>query len=354
MIPRNTATRLYSITSPFPLTCIRNRSILLRLFTSTQNTTTNNNDNKNNPNNYKKENIPIAEECLPSECTQHEIAQALQEHYKWRTPVILRNVMSDSKACQKWNDLDYLKMAVGESTYCEVEMGYGYNDVNMTKPRIPFEEYIQYIQLFEKLYGKHERRNDDNNENNHAPSSKSTKIKPEEMVYLAQNEIFKGLQSDFITPHLCSDAAYGIGAGSIHHTMIWFGPHGTISPLHYDPLDNLLMQMVGSKRVLLYPPYNAHHYSQSDHDNYNNSSDGHEDNNGEIQDWYYAGTNHQQYNTSPIDVEHPDYELFPQFKNAPPALEGILGVGDILYIPKKWWHHVCSLETSISVNTWWR
>ena len=29
-----------------------------------------------------------------------------------------------------------------------------------------------------------------------------------------------------------------------------------------------------------------------------------------------------------------------------------LAPGDVLFVPKKWWHYVQSLDTSISINTW--
>ena len=29
-----------------------------------------------------------------------------------------------------------------------------------------------------------------------------------------------------------------------------------------------------------------------------------------------------------------------------------LDPGDVLFVPKKWWHYVQSLDTSISINTW--
>jgi lysine-specific demethylase 8 len=54
-------------------------------------------------------------------------------------------------------------------------------------------------------------------------------------------------------------------------------------------------------------------------------------------------------------VEDPDYTTFPTFREAPPAiLCPSLNPGDALYIPAKWWHHVRSLDTSASVNVWWR
>jgi ribosomal protein L16 Arg81 hydroxylase len=30
-----------------------------------------------------------------------------------------------------------------------------------------------------------------------------------------------------------------------------------------------------------------------------------------------------------------------------------LGPGDVIYIPRGWWHHVRTLDLSISVNFWW-
>jgi len=57
--------------------------------------------------------------------------------------------------------------------------------------------------------------------------------------------------------------------------------------------------------------------------------------------------------TSLVDAENPDHELFPLFASAP-YLECILQKGEVLYMPPRWWHYVRSLSLSFSVSFWWR
>lgn len=54
---------------------------------------------------------------------------------------------------------------------------------------------------------------------------------------------------------------------------------------------------------------------------------------------------------SQVNVKKPDTTTFHLFKNSHPHVV-ILEPGDVLYVPRHWWHFVESLETSISINTW--
>jgi len=49
-----------------------------------------------------------------------------------------------------------------------------------------------------------------------------------------------------------------------------------------------------------------------------------------------------------IDAFDPDYEKFPFFKTVEPLVVELCP-GDVLYIPKGWWHQVKSLDSTISI-----
>lgn len=106
----------------------------------------------------------------------------------------------------------------------------------------------------------------------------------------------------------------------------WFGPKGTVSPLHFDPKHNLLCQVVGTKKLILYPEKDT--------------------------PFLYPHDSTLLFNTSQVDVENPDLDSFPEFEKASKK-ECLLRPGDVLYIPPKYWHHVRALENSFSVSFWW-
>ena len=274
---------------------------------------------------------PINTELLSSKSTQTEIANALRPHFEAQSPVLLKSPNVNSDALHSWESLEYLRKTVGDDEPCLVEIGGSYSNSNVERPEIMFGDYIQYMTMFQELYGDGAVADDD--------------PKANELVYLAQNDLFSPLHKDFQLPELCSNASFNVGNGSLYSTMLWFGPRGCISPLHFDPLDNLLMQFVGRKRVILFPRTDGVVSGEDEKS---------------LSTWHYAGHDGQQYNTSPVDIANPDIEKYPLFAEAPDGIECLLEPGDILYIPEKWWHHVTSLETAksvqycVSVNAWWR
>lgn len=144
--------------------------------------------------------------------------------------------------------------------------------------------------------------------------------------YLAQHQLFDQipeLKDDIRLPDYCC-----LGEGDEEDITVnaWFGPGGTVSPLHQDPQQNFLAQVVGSKYIRLYSPEDT----------------------GKL----YPHQSQLLHNTSQVEVENPDAERFPEFAKAP-YLECVLQPGDVLFIPVRHWHYVRSLELSFSVSFWW-
>jgi [protein]-arginine 3-hydroxylase / protease len=107
----------------------------------------------------------------------------------------------------------------------------------------------------------------------------------------------------------------------------WLGPAGIVTPIHFDSAHNLLVQIYGRKKLLLVQPQQSKLL-------------------------YYPSLNLGHVNYSPVDVESPDFERFPRFRDATPV-ELELAPGEVLFIPVRWWHYARALEQTISLNFWW-
>lgn len=142
--------------------------------------------------------------------------------------------------------------------------------------------------------------------------------------YLAQHQLFDQipeLMDDISVPEYCS-----LGDNLDPDINAWFGPKGTISPLHQDPKSNLLCQVKGSKYVML---------SSTDMSPYLYPNEG------------------ILSNTSQIDAESINLQKFPLAARAK-FTHAFLRPGEMLFIPAKHWHYVRSLDVSFSVSFWWK
>jgi len=103
------------------------------------------------------------------------------------------------------------------------------------------------------------------------------------------------------------------------HSSFWFGPAGTVTPLHHDTLMLFHTQVVGRKRWRFVSPlewsrvYNLRHVF------------------------------------SEVDLERPDPARFPAFESAT-VLDVVVEPGETMFLPLGWWHQVSSLDVSLSFS----
>jgi hypothetical protein len=179
-------------------------------------------------------------------------------------------------------------------------------------------------------------------------------VPPASVAYLAQHGLFEQL------PELAEDIDIPLYAGAeVGSVNAWFGTAGTTTRLHYDSYENLLTQVVGYKYVRMYAPADRKHLYAITKGAAGGGpvSAGAEAELGASAAAAApaaaadAAATTGQENVSAVDVEAPDLGRFPLFAHATPH-EAVLGPGDMLYIPRGWWHYVRSLTPSMSINFW--
>ncbi|KAF9052666.1 hypothetical protein BJ165DRAFT_1441799 [Panaeolus papilionaceus] len=241
---------------------------------------------------------------------------SFQNHHS-KGPFVLNGFAAEWPALTTrcWNSLKYLRSVAGPGRIVPVEVGRDYRRDDWSQQLMSWDTFLR-----------------------------SLKDSRSDSFYLAQHNLFKqfpALRDDISIPHYVYVGVAGAEADSevAQHTVdgallnIWFGPKGAMSPAHTDPYSNFYVQISGYKTVWLAPPSVSSFMSSTQ--------------NGTVPT--------QLANTSEIDVfsenlhiEQPDYVS----RILPLSMTCVLQPGDMLFIPKRWWHAMRSESTSISVSMW--
>jgi hypothetical protein len=222
-------------------------------------------------------------------------AEFLERYYAANRPVILTGLLASSRALARWTP-EFLQRTCGEMMV-EIMAGrdqdarYEVNSVRH-KQIVKFASYIRMV-----IDGG-----------------------PSNDYYLVANNGFLGRpEAKPLIDDLWTFPEYLDPKKAEGQVFFWFGPRGTVTPLHHDIMNVFMAQIYGNKRLLLVAPDQTHLV-------YN-----------------HIGV------YSEVNPETPDFDRYPRFRQAQ-VISAEIGPGDVIFLPVGWWHHVRSLSTSITVS----
>ncbi|KAK3020435.1 hypothetical protein RJ639_047559 [Escallonia herrerae] len=331
----------------------------------------------------------------------------LRDYFLPGSPVILSDCMAHWPARTMWNDMDYLKKVAGCRTIpVEVIIAFHQEEVAgylfPAKSKDPVgknylctewkQELITFSEFLERIQS--------NDSNSTVPTYLAQHplfdqacISSNAMLYggslVAPRALYdvlpaiEELRRDIVTPDYCF-----AGDGELRPLNAWFGPAGTVTPLHHDPHHNILAQAnskeelstlrIRSPRLeslaeeMRWPLAACNTKEVIDKEkNFEESSPERrrqEKNTKKkkkvvgkkyirlypaaLSEELYPHTESMLSNSSQVDLDNIDEKEYPEVQDLE-FVDCILEEGEMLYIPPRWWHYVRSLTTSFSVSFWW-
>lgn len=217
-----------------------------------------------------------------------------RRYIRTSTPVILTGMTTDWPAQRLWS-LDYFAQRFGSRL---VSAGVTRNgvlqvsdDQGVHQVEIEFGRYLESLRAGRSDY----------------------------YVLSPVDERLPELLDDVIEPDPCRTASW-------HTVRLWLSGCDTCSPLHRDWPENLYAQVFGRKHFLM-----IHRK--------------------ETRRVYRRPITSGAPNFSQLNTDDVDFARFPLFRDVP-RMEFDVNAGELLYIPRMWWHQVKSLEVSASINFW--
>jgi ribosomal protein L16 Arg81 hydroxylase len=221
----------------------------------------------------------------------------IRNDYYNKKPFILKNVTSKWPSA-KWN-FDFLRRKCGD---CRVNVCK--YDRSLNESFIIQHKDMRVMELRD-FFDKHFMKDD-----------AQWSVKEESRIFEEYPDLLYDLKLDEVTLPECRTG----------EKYMWVGTSDSSICLHCDLCDwNMLYQIVGRKKWKLYSPDDEKYlYVQT-----KTALDG----------GLY----------SMVDAFNPDLEKFPDFALAK-EYEVIVEPGDLIYVPRRWWHAVYSMTYTLSVN----
>ncbi|XP_071418983.1 HSPB1-associated protein 1 isoform X1 [Pithys albifrons albifrons] len=122
---------------------------------------------------------------------------------------------------------------------------------------------------------------------------------------------------------------FGFFGRSGKESTLWIGSEGANTPCHLDSYGcNLVLQIEGRKKWHLFPP-------------------------GDTSFLYPTRIPYEESSIfSKVNIANPDLKRFPKFRNST-AHVITLSPGEVLLVPRHWWHYVESIDPiTVSINSW--
>jgi hypothetical protein len=219
----------------------------------------------------------------------------LEDYYSANLPVILTDMADEWPAVNVWSP-SYLARSIGAEpvevmTDRDSDEQFEVNS-NLHRSTMPFDQYVEHVTAAAWSNDEYLVANN----------------------HLLEKPAAAGLWSDFTIDERYLDPKRTNGS-----VFLWFGPAGTVTPLHHDVASVLFVQVYGRKLIRLRSPLETHCV-------YND-----------------VGVYSQ------VDAAQPDLDAHPLFARTRP-FNVLLEPGQALLIPVGWWHHVTALDTSISLS----